>query len=53
MIHYLGTPVLETERMILRKLELSDAQCVFDHWLSDDRVIAPHGVSRRVENAPR
>lgn len=39
MIQYLGTPVLETERMILRKLELSDAQCVFDHWLSDDRVM--------------
>ncbi|WP_249931554.1 GNAT family N-acetyltransferase [Rossellomorea marisflavi] len=39
MIQYLGTPVLETERIILRKIELSDAQCVFDHWLSDDRVM--------------
>jgi ribosomal-protein-alanine N-acetyltransferase len=38
MINYLGTPRLETDRLILRKLELIDAQSVFDHWLSDERV---------------
>jgi [ribosomal protein S5]-alanine N-acetyltransferase len=39
MINYSGTPTLETDRLILRKIELSDAQSVFDHWLSDDRVM--------------
>jgi [ribosomal protein S5]-alanine N-acetyltransferase len=39
MINYSGTPTLETDRLILRKIELTDAQSVFDHWLSDDRVM--------------
>lgn len=39
MINYFGTPILETERLVLRKVELTDAQSIFDHWLSDDRVI--------------
>lgn len=39
MIRFLGTPRIETNRLILRKLELTDAQSVFDHWLSDDRVM--------------
>lgn len=30
--------MLETDRLILRRLELTDAQTVFDHWLSDERV---------------
>ncbi|ASS74185.1 GNAT family N-acetyltransferase [Tumebacillus algifaecis] len=38
MITYLGTPTIETDRLILRKLKLSDAQSVFDNWLSDERV---------------
>lgn len=38
MITYLGTPIIETERLILRKLKLTDAQTVFDSWLSDERV---------------
>lgn len=38
MIKYSGTPTIETNRLILRKLELTDAQSVFDHWLSDERV---------------
>jgi len=28
---FCGTPTLETERLILRKLELSDAQGVYDY----------------------
>ena len=39
MINYLGTPILETNRLFLRKIELSDVQSVFDHWLCDDRVM--------------
>lgn len=39
MIIYAGTPTLETDRLVLRKIELTDAQSVFDHWLSDDRVM--------------
>jgi [ribosomal protein S5]-alanine N-acetyltransferase len=38
MIIFSGTPKIETERLILRKLVISDAQSVFDHWLSDERV---------------
>ena len=38
MINYSGTPKIETDRLILRRLELSDAQTVFSHWLSDERV---------------
>lgn len=32
------TPVLETERIILRPLSLDDAQNAFSRWTSDDRV---------------
>ena len=32
------TPILETERMILRPLELEDAEQVFNSWTSDDEV---------------
>lgn len=38
MINFSGTPKIETDRLILRRLELTDAQSVFDHWLSDERV---------------
>jgi [ribosomal protein S5]-alanine N-acetyltransferase len=38
MINFEGTPKIETDRLILRKLEFSDAQSVFDHWLSDESV---------------
>jgi [ribosomal protein S5]-alanine N-acetyltransferase len=38
MISYLGTLPIESDRLILEKLELSDAQKVFDHWLSDERI---------------
>lgn len=38
VINYVGTPKMETERLVLRRFELTDAQSVFDHWLSDERV---------------
>ncbi|GAM12265.1 GNAT family N-acetyltransferase [Mesobacillus selenatarsenatis] len=38
MIHFIGTPKIETQRLILRQLVLKDAQNVFDNWLSDERV---------------
>ena len=38
MIDFIGTPKIETNRLILRRMELSDAQKAFDHWLSDERV---------------
>lgn len=38
MINYLGTPKIETDRLILRRFDLTDAQSVFDNWLSDERV---------------
>ncbi|MGD6830632.1 GNAT family N-acetyltransferase [Sutcliffiella halmapala] len=38
MITYVGTPRLETERLFLEKFKHGDAQKVFDHWISDERV---------------
>lgn len=35
---HIGTQYIETERLILRRLELSDAQAMFDNWASDDKV---------------
>lgn len=32
------TPILETERIILRPLKVSDAQTIFDNWASDPEV---------------
>ncbi|KZE69183.1 acetyltransferase [Fictibacillus phosphorivorans] len=59
MIRFFGTPKLETDRLILRKLELKDAQSVFNHWLSDDRVsnnrvnAAHHSVSQTMERVAK
>jgi [ribosomal protein S5]-alanine N-acetyltransferase len=38
VINYLGTPKIDTNRLLLRKLEITDTQNMYDHWLSDDRV---------------
>ncbi|WP_342543005.1 GNAT family N-acetyltransferase [Paenisporosarcina sp. FSL H8-0542] len=38
MIKFHGTPTLETERLILRRLVIEDAQSFFTHWMSDERV---------------
>lgn len=38
MINYSGTSKIKTDRLILRRFELLDAQSVFDHWISDERV---------------
>ena len=35
---HIGTQYIETERLILRRFERSDAQAVFDNWASDDEV---------------
>jgi hypothetical protein len=32
---HLGTQRIETERLILRKTQLEDAQAMFDNWASD------------------
>ena len=32
------TPILETNRMILRPLSINDANDIFERWTSDDRV---------------
>ena len=33
-----GTKIIETKRLILRKLELADASKVYQNWTSDDKV---------------
>ncbi|WP_033543369.1 GNAT family N-acetyltransferase [Planococcus sp. CAU13] len=35
---FVGSPKIETKRLILRRIEHSDAQSVFDNWISDERV---------------
>ena len=35
---HVGTITLETERLILRKFELSDSKAMFNNWANDDEV---------------
>ena len=35
---HIGTQYIETQRLALRRFELSDAQAMFDNWASDDEV---------------
>lgn len=35
---HIGTQQLETQRLILRRFVLEDAQAMYDHWASDDEV---------------
>ncbi|MGM7684195.1 GNAT family N-acetyltransferase [Cytobacillus sp. Hm23] len=55
MIIYSGTPQLESDRLILGKFELTDAQDAFTNWLSNEKVsdnrISPahKNVSQAVE----
>lgn len=37
-MNFKGTERLETERLILRKLTLGDAENMFKNWASDDEV---------------
>lgn len=37
-MNHLGTKLLETDRLILRKFKIEDAKAMFDHWASDDDV---------------
>ncbi|MEK3822376.1 GNAT family N-acetyltransferase [Cytobacillus sp. FSL W8-0315] len=38
MINFSGTPKIETDRLVLRRMKRSDSQKAFEHWLSDERV---------------
>lgn len=35
---HIGTQYIETDRLILRRFEMSDAPAMFDNWASDDEV---------------
>lgn len=37
-MNHLGTKTLETERLILRRFTMNDAQDMFNNWASDDEV---------------
>lgn len=37
-MNHIGTQTIETERLILRRLNDGDAQAMFDNWASDDEV---------------
>lgn len=37
-MNHLGTVKLETERLILRKFKLSDAEALYNNWANDDEV---------------
>ena len=38
MLNHLGTKTIETERLILRRAKVEDAQAMFDNWCSDAEV---------------
>ncbi|MGX8774741.1 MAG: GNAT family N-acetyltransferase [Bacillota bacterium] len=37
-MNHCGTKTIETERLILRQIRLSDAEVAFENWMSDDKV---------------
>lgn len=37
-MQHLGTQILETERLVLRPLQITDAQMMFDNWATDPEV---------------
>ncbi len=37
-MQHLGTQTLETERLVLRKLTLDDAEAMYNNWASDPEV---------------
>ncbi|MFI8684595.1 GNAT family N-acetyltransferase [Rossellomorea sp. NPDC077527] len=49
MLDFCGTPTLETDRLILRRMRQDDTQIVFDRWLSDER-ISDHRISPAHKN---
>lgn len=38
MLKHKGTQIIETERLILRRFTMEDAQAMYDNWASDDDV---------------
>ena len=38
MITHKGTQTIHTDRLILRKFTVDDAQAMFENWASDERV---------------
>ena len=38
MVTHRGTQIIETERLILRRFRLEDAQAMYDRWASDPEV---------------
>ena len=38
MITHKGTQTIHTERLILRKFTVEDAQAMFENWANDERV---------------
>jgi ribosomal-protein-alanine N-acetyltransferase len=38
MLTHKGTQTIETERLILRRFELADADAIFNNWANDDEV---------------
>ena len=51
MLIHKGTEKIETERLILRRYELSDAEAIFYHWTSDEIIVwEPHKTVEQTEN---
>ena len=49
MLNHLGTEKLETERLILRKLTIDDANDAFNNWMGDPDIMWAWGVHKSVE----
>lgn len=52
MIAHKGTQTIHTERLILRKFIVGDAQAMFENWANDERVTCYHTSKPRLENFP-
>lgn len=55
MIKHVGTQTIETERLLLRKFVMDDAQNMFDNWVNDAKVTRylqwkPHGDIQVTKN---
>ena len=37
-MNHVGTESIETDRLVLRKFEMTDAEDIFDNWASDPEV---------------
>ncbi len=45
---HVGTKTIETTRMTLRRLELTDTEMMFSNWTGNDKVTCPQNMISKV-----